>query len=554
MFRELRKLMNYLALTIAAHLLIAGACLSADAQTVIATIPTGYGPFVEAVNPVTNKVYVVNEFDKSVTVIDGNTLSTTTLPVGNVPYSIAANTVTNKIYVSYVGDSIVTVIDGDTNQTTDVSIGFSAQQVAVNPVTNKIYASQVDMITVIDGVTLATQQVKIPGNLDGNLAVDSNANKIYVVNRTHNQVDVVDGITLSVTPVAVGYSPYAIAANPVAAKVYVANQCGNDPNCFSQVGTVTVIDGLTLSTQTVEVGDHPYAVAVNTVTNKIYVANDLLAIGTTVTVIDGGTLSTETVGVGLGPWAIGINSTTNKIYVTNDSDRSVTMIDGITNSTVTVPVGNQPQPVVVNDRTDRIYVANFADNSLSVIAGPSLALSIAKTGSGSVSSVDKHIYCGTVCSYTYNVGDEVNLSAIASPGYTFSGWTGCDNVNGSYCSVRMTSVKNITAAFTAASVTLTSVSFKPSYVRGGQLSAGTLTLNAPAPPGGVTVALSSDHPGVAHPPSFVFVPGGQSSVGFAVNTFPVKSNTTVTITAAAGASQVNGTLTVGTTSLPPSLR
>ena len=118
----------------------------------------------------------------------------------------------------------------------------------------------------------------------------------------------------------------------------------------------------------------------------------------------------------------------------------------------------------------------------------------------------------------------------------------------------MSSTRNVTAAFTTANVTLSSLTFKPSYVKGGHLSAGTLTLSAPAPPAGVAVGLSSDHPSVAHPPSFVIVPGGKTSIVFGVNTFPVKSNTTVMITATAGSSQVSGNLTVGTTSLPPSLR
>ena len=180
-------------------------------------------------------------------------------------------------------------------------------------------------------------------------------------------------------------------------------------------------------------------------------------------------------------------------------------------------------------------------------------LSVTKMGSGTISSIDRHVYCGTVCRYGYPEAAPVTLSAVPAPGYTFNGWTGCDQMNGSYCSVTMTSAKNITATFTPANVTLSLLSFKPSYVRGGHLSAGTLTLSASAPPGGVTVALSSDHPGVAHPPSFVFIPGGKSSVQFAVNTFPVKSTTTVTITATAGASHVSGTLMVGTIFAPPAI-
>ena len=188
-----------------------------------------------------------------------------------------------------------------------------------------------------------------------------------------------------------------------------------------------------------------------------------------------------------------------------------------------------------------------------LIVYPTLA--VVKSGMGTVSSVDGHINCGGACSWWYYDGQQVTLSAVPAPGYTFSGWTNCDNVNGSYCSITMAGARNATASFTSAGdITLASLTFKPSYVKGGQLSAGTLTLSGPAPSGGLSVALSSDHPGVAHPPSFVFVPGGQSSVQFAVQSLPVKSNTTVTITAAAGASQVGGTLMVGTASLPPALK
>ncbi len=182
------------------------------------------------------------------------------------------------------------------------------------------------------------------------------------------------------------------------------------------------------------------------------------------------------------------------------------------------------------------------------------ALAVTKSGMGTVSGGHGKIYCGTMCSSTYGIGDQLTLSAVPAPGYTFTAWTGCDNANGSYCYVTMSAAKNVSATFTTANIILTSLTFKPSYVRGGQLSAGTLTLNAPAPPGGVSVALSSDHPAAAHPPSFVFVPGGKSSVQFAVTTFPVKSKTTVMITATAGASHVSGTLTVGTMFAPPALR
>ncbi len=189
------------------------------------------------------------------------------------------------------------------------------------------------------------------------------------------------------------------------------------------------------------------------------------------------------------------------------------------------------------------------------LALPPVTLSVSKTGNGTVISGDEYIYCGDVCSYQYIHGTHVELTAIPAPGYTFSSWTGCDNVNGYYCYVAMAAAKNITASFAADNnIILTSLTFKPSYVKGGELSAGRLTLSGPAPSGGLGVALSSDHPGVAHVPSFVIVPGGKSSVQFAVYTLPVTSNITVTITATAGASHVSGTLMVGTSLFPPTIR
>src|SRR5579864_2784669 len=115
----------------------------ARAQTVAATIPVGTVPRAVAVNPVTNKIFVVScnvhleplSGVSSITVIDGATNSATSLP-GGCPAAVAVNTVTNKIY--FPGG----VIDGATNSVTPLPGGGQLTDVgaiAVNPVTNKIY-------------------------------------------------------------------------------------------------------------------------------------------------------------------------------------------------------------------------------------------------------------------------------------------------------------------------------------------------------------------------------------------------------------------------------
>jgi DNA-binding beta-propeller fold protein YncE len=127
------------------------------AQQVIATVPVGVQLQSSAVNPVTNKIYVVNtcgtgcQGDTSpigtVTVVDGATLTTATVAVDRGPRGIAVNPVTNKVYIAnYCGSDpncgsigTVTVIDGITNNTLSVNVGYNPVSIAVNTATNKIY-------------------------------------------------------------------------------------------------------------------------------------------------------------------------------------------------------------------------------------------------------------------------------------------------------------------------------------------------------------------------------------------------------------------------------
>ena len=122
-------------------------------------MPVGLNPFAVAVNSSTNKIYVSNSGEQSVTVIDGATNSTTTVGVGRQPFGLAVNTATNQVYVANYASQSVTVIDGATNNTTSVATDLGPYFVAVNPVTNKAYVTNTQLsntVTVIDGTTNQT--------------------------------------------------------------------------------------------------------------------------------------------------------------------------------------------------------------------------------------------------------------------------------------------------------------------------------------------------------------------------------------------------------------
>jgi YVTN family beta-propeller protein len=341
----------------------------AHAQTVITTVPVGGLPFEIAVNPVTNKIYVVDQnppTNGNVTVIDGITNATTTVSVGAIPQPIAVNSVTNKIYVANVAGNTVTVIDGTSNATATVNVGATPDEIAVNSVKNKIYVSNVGdaTVTVIDGASNATTTVPVGGATaaapaqavnNNAIAVNAVTNKIYLVNFGANTVTVIDGVTNATTTVPVGANPFGVAVNSVTNTIYVSNNGAN---------TVTVIDGATNATATVTAGVGPAAIEVDSVTNKIYVSNE----DGTVTVIDGGTHATATVPMAGEASAIAVNSVTNTIYTANGAN-TVTVIDGGTNATATVNVGNVPVAIAVNSVTNTIYTVNIADDTVTVIEG-----------------------------------------------------------------------------------------------------------------------------------------------------------------------------------------
>src|SRR6476620_9485427 len=156
-------------------------------------------PIGVAVNPVTKKVYVTNEFSNTLSVISGVTDSKAdTVSVGSFPYGVSVNPFNDRVYVTNRGSNTVSVIDGPTStKLSNISVGNSPVGIAVNP----------------------------------------SSNWIYVTNINSGTVSVMDGITNKVTDtITVGKAPYGVSANPVTNKVYVTN---------IQSSTVSVIDGKT---------------------------------------------------------------------------------------------------------------------------------------------------------------------------------------------------------------------------------------------------------------------------------------------------------------------
>jgi uncharacterized repeat protein (TIGR02543 family) len=92
-----------------------------------------------------------------------------------------------------------------------------------------------------------------------------------------------------------------------------------------------------------------------------------------------------------------------------------------------------------------MLVAQMVAANVSV---PGLTVTI--TGSGTVSSADKVISCGSHCAATYAAGTVVTLTAKAGSNSTFGGWTGACTGTSLTCTVTITDALTTNATFTAA--------------------------------------------------------------------------------------------------------
>ena len=75
-----------------------------------------------------------------------------------------------------------------------------------------------------------------------------------------------------------------------------------------------------------------------------------------------------------------------------------------------------------------------------------LEVTVGGPGSGAVKSIPSGIACGADCAEDYGYGTQVTLTAVVSPGSTFTGWRGACNGFGS-CAVAMDRARTVLAEF-----------------------------------------------------------------------------------------------------------
>jgi hypothetical protein len=96
-----------------------------------------------------------------------------------------------------------------------------------------------------------------------------------------------------------------------------------------------------------------------------------------------------------------------------------------------------------NDPTNPLLNITLTGNGLN----PTLTVTKADIGTGTVTSSPGGISCGTTCTGQFTTGSSITLTATPDTGSLFTGWSGaCSGM--SSCNVTMNAITNVTASFT----------------------------------------------------------------------------------------------------------
>jgi YVTN family beta-propeller protein len=364
-------------------------------------IEVGSKPGAIAVNPQTNKIYVVNSGESTVSVIDSNSGNIAKkIPVGISPTSIAVDTSGNKIYVANQNSSTVSVIDGyNDSEITKIRVGYSPQDILFDSNSHTLYVADSNgsvyvISTLSNRVTtnsaIGGRPIALAGTgLQEYFLGGGNFPKIWVASISDGTVRVINALTnkpeayIKLGPEA---APVSMASDSYYSgdhfpKIFVAN------NNYGNISVINALNNTVVANITLEKGNTPSYITydpkhdglyvTDSKHNIVYVINGTgqlgefrKAIGRVLTLRDIRVLTLrENIS---SPSYIDFDpeNSPGVIYVANSGGNTVSEISTATGAYLrSISVGENPGYIAHNTKTGMFYVSNRASNTVSVING-----------------------------------------------------------------------------------------------------------------------------------------------------------------------------------------
>ncbi|MFO1464289.1 MAG: YncE family protein [bacterium] len=223
-----------------------------NSVTTIETDPTGVaGTSFVAFTPDGAHAYASNQGSDEVIVIDVATdsLAGTSIPTGGRPQGLEVNHAGTRLYVANQTDGTVTVIDTSNNQVvTTIPVGGGSAQVAVSPDDKKVYVTSLNdgTVWVINADTNAVIGSPLDlgsGSVPYGMVFSEDGSQLFVLEHIGDEISVIDTATDTVgTPVPLpAIGPFLGARNAANGLIYFT---GSNLNTFNPANLQVVSPAL----------------------------------------------------------------------------------------------------------------------------------------------------------------------------------------------------------------------------------------------------------------------------------------------------------------------
>lgn len=209
--------------------------------TILGGVDVGRQPAAVTVNASTRRAYVVNAKDRTMTVLDADTLAVvTTVPTGLEAYDVLADPATGRVYVAGRDAQyreFVVAYDGATYAEAARRSLCGAWRLALHPEAGRLYVTGfvcgLGALHVLDAATLARERSVDVGAYPFGVAVDQDRDLIWV-SRTgwHFEDDFRGVVAIDAAGFAIldggetGVWPFGLALNPATGVPYVVAGVG----------------------------------------------------------------------------------------------------------------------------------------------------------------------------------------------------------------------------------------------------------------------------------------------------------------------------------------